>query len=179
MKRMFIVTLLLILLVGVVGCKSQVKWNNSIVYNHVSMVFDETDMYQYVGVVDYIFVGEVIDANQRLKDVTEKSTYKIKVVENLKGQLVENIECDKYGGYLKDGTMVLLESDNTRESGLLEIGNTYIIMAYGQNDGSLLISEFYSNTIYNQDNLNDYKDYIQNEVTMDRMRSICKYDINY
>ena len=41
------------------GCSSKtVTWNGDVeYYAHVSMVVDETDLYAYVGVVDYVFVG--------------------------------------------------------------------------------------------------------------------------
>ena len=73
-------------------------------YTHITMALDETDLYQYVGAVDYIFVGVVQEANTNITEDNDKSTYKIEVTDNLKGELADEIECSKHGGILKDGT---------------------------------------------------------------------------
>ena len=39
------------------------------------MALDETDLYQYVGAVDYIFVGVVKEANTNITEDNDKSTY--------------------------------------------------------------------------------------------------------
>lgn len=176
MKKILAVALTLALVFALTGCNSKTEWNGEILYNHVTMTFDETDMYQYIGAVDYVFVGKITEENRIIKDVQSMSSYKIEVLHNLKGELSKDVECKKYGGILSDGTMVLLESDMIKETGLPIEDETYIIMAYAQPDGSLTISEFYANTMYSEENLNAYKEYISNEVVLDRERFVSKFD---
>ncbi len=176
MKKIIALFLTMMLVLFLAGCNSKTEWNGKILYNHVSMVFDETDMYQYIGAVDYVFVGKITEENSIIKDVQGMSSYKIEVLQNLKGELSKDIECRKYGGMLSDGTMVLLESDRIKETGLPIEGETYIIMAYAQPDGSLTISEFYGDTLYNDENLGIYEEYIQNEIILDRKRFISEFD---
>lgn len=167
---------LLIVFLGISGCSFSPSWNGKIVYNHVTLTIDETNLYEYVGSVDYVFVGQVVDAAYLIKDVDQKSTYQIHVVENLKGELVENIEVSKHGGLLKDGTMVLYESDFIQETGLPQVNETYLFMAFGQSDGSLLLSEFYGNVAYDETNYSEYKKYVENEIALDRKRFLSIYD---
>ncbi len=81
---------------------------------------DETGLYRYAGAVDYIFVGKVREADTSITEDDDKSTYLIQVSENLKGELVEEVECSKHGGILEDGTMLLYESDKLKDSGRAE-----------------------------------------------------------
>ena len=44
--------------------RKRIEWNGEVEYYHLTMVYDETNMYETVGQVDYIFIGtvdEVID----------------------------------------------------------------------------------------------------------------------
>lgn len=145
-------------------------------YTHITIALDETDLYQYVGAVDYIFVGVVKEANTNITEDNDKSTYKIEVTDNLKGELADEIECSKHGGILKDGTMLLYESDNLQDVGLPEVGGTYIFMAYAQPDGSLLLSEFWGNVKFSEEELNRFHNYIDNEIPYERERFSSEYD---
>ena len=103
------------------------------------------------------------------------STYKIHVDENIKGELVDDIVCSKLGGFKKDGTMLLIaaEAPDGRmimDNGLPEIGKQYVFMAYGQHDGRLTLSEIFDNREYDQILLDEYKDYVKNEIPQDRKR---------
>ena len=110
-KNILLGAVFLMILSLLSGCSSKtVTWNGDIeYYAHVSMVVDETNLYAYVGIVDYVFVGTV---EEIVKNVVpdepdgsdeDLSVYKIHVDENLKGELVENIECSKQGGLKKMG----------------------------------------------------------------------------
>lgn len=154
------------------------KWNGDIVYSHITLTLDETNLYQYVGAVDYIFFGAVQEANTDITEDNDKSSYVIEVSDNLKGELVDKIECSKHGGILEDSTMLLYESDNLQDTGLPEVGKTYIFMAYAQPDGSLLLSEFYGNVQYSEEEHNKFLDYIENEIPYERERFTSEYDIS-
>ena len=164
------------------GAKS-VTWNGDTeYYAHVNMVVDETNLYEYVGAVDYVFVGTVekivknVIPDEPNSSDADLSVYKIRVDENLKGELTENIEGSKHGGFKKDGTMMLMFSDRSKDTGLPESGNQYIFLAYAQPDGSLTLSEFFDNRQYNDDLLQEYLDYCSNEVLFDRTRFVSSYD---
>ena len=166
------------------GCSAKTAaWNGKIeYYARVSMVVDETNLYEYVGMVDYVFAGTV---EEIVKNVipdepggsdADLSVYKIQVNQNLKGELVENVECSKHGGLKKDGTMMLLFSDNSQDSGLPEVGKEYVFLAYAQADGSLTLSEFFDNRPYDSELLQEYLEYCSNEIPFDRLRFISSFD---
>ena len=176
-KRIFCFWLLFVSCLFLSSCANHpVQWNGNTVYTHITMALDETDLYQYVGAVDYIFVGVVQEANTNITEDNDKSTYKIEVTDNLKGELADEIECSKHGGILKDGTMLLYESDNLQDVGLPEVGSTYIFMAYAQPDGSLLLSEFWGNVEFSEEELNRFYNYIENEIPYERERFSSEYD---
>ncbi len=174
----------LICIFSLAGCSAKnVTWNGDTeYYAHVNMVIDETNLYEYVGAVDYVFVGTVEEIIKNvIPDVpngsdTDLSVYKIRVDENLKGELVESVECSKHGGFKKDGTMMLLFSDSSEDTGLPESGHQYIFLAYAQSDGSLTLSEFFDNRPYNDALLGEYLDYCSNEIPFDRTRFVSNFD---
>ena len=66
MKTKVNITLMLICVLFLSACSDQkvIEWNGEVEYYHLTMVYDETNMYETVGQVDYIFIGtvdEVID----------------------------------------------------------------------------------------------------------------------
>lgn len=161
-----------------------VEWNQEDVeyFKHISLSIDETNMYEYVGAVDYVFVGTVSEVKNNLiaeKGDSDISTYEIQVEKNIKGELVDEIIAKKHGGISKDGTMLLYFSDKRKDSGLPIEGKTYIFMAYGQNNGDLLLSEFLDDREYSEDLLEEYQDYYANEIPNNRSRFTSKYDKNY
>ena len=159
------------------ACASKpAEWNGKTIYTHVLLGINETDLFQYVGSVDYVFVGKVLEADHMITEENDKSTYGIRVEKNIKGQLIHDIRCSKHGGLLEDGTLLLYESDRIRDTGLPEVGKTYIFMAYAQSDGSLLLSEFYGNTEYTEESLAQFENYHQNQIVSERERFVSKYD---
>lgn len=181
-NRLLCVLLCTILLLS--GCSSKTTaWNGNIeYYAHVSMVVDETDLYAYVGAADYVFVGTVEETVRNVipdkpgSSEEDLSVYKIRVDENLKGKLTKNIECSKHGGFKKDGTMMLIYSDRSKDTGLPESENQYIFLAYAQPDGSLTLSEFFDNRPYDEALLQEYLDYCNNEIPFDRTRFVSVFD---
>ena len=182
--NLLILSVLFCILFSLTSCGAKtVTWNGDTeFYAHVIMVVDEPNLYEYVGVVDYVFVGTV---EEIVKNVipdepngsdADLSVYKIRVDENLKGELTENIECSKHGSFKKDGTMMLIFSDRSEDTGLPESGNQYIFLAYAQPDGSLTLSEFFDNRQYSDDLLQEYLDYCNNEILFDRTRFVSNFD---
>ena len=142
----------------------------------MDLYIDETNLYEYAGAVDYVFVGQILEADYAIQDEGSTSAYRVQVRQNLKGALVEEIQCRKHGGILPDGTLSLYASDRVQDSGLPEVGGTYILMAYGQPDGSLLLSELYSRVTYTQASLSAYQDYVEHQVPYQRERFPSSYD---
>ena len=112
------------------------------------------------------------------------SKYSIHVDKNLKGELAEDIVCAKMGGLKSDGTMLLAAAETPAgelilDSGLPEIGKQYVFLAYAQPDGSLTLSEIFDNREYDARLLEEYADYVENEIPYDRERFVSAYDMNY
>lgn len=149
-------------------------------------VYDFTKPNEVIGDADYVFIGYI----EKYIDTTHKysyspagkkfddpyTNYSVTILENIKGDLKTNepIPMQKFGGIKEDGkTIQLLESDE-----LPEQGKMYIIMAYAQEDGSLLIYGPNSNieleTNINKNNFNksnivkQYKEAFINQVAKNR-----------
>lgn len=181
---LLILLALFCVLFSLAGCGSKtVTWNGDTeYYAHISMVVDETNLYEYVGIADHVFVGTVEEIVKNIvpdepnSSDADLSVYKIRVDKNLKGELSENIECSKHGGFKKDGTMMLIFSDRSKDTGLPESGNQYIFLAYAQPDGRLTLSEFFDDRQYNDELLQEYLDYCSNEIPFDRPRFTSNFD---
>lgn len=183
MKRTVTVILCTALIFAFCCCgKKTVGWNGKTeCMAELFMITDFTNPYEYVGMVDYVFVGTVADTERLVLPERRKehqdhySTYKIHVDENIKGELAEDIVCSKLGGLKKDGTMLLIAAETPdgrmiMDNGLPEIGKQYVFMAYGQPDGRLTLSEIFDNREYDQNLLDEYTEYVKNEIPQDRER---------
>lgn len=181
-------SLLLPIILGLTACSSKtVEWNGEMESYRLIMAYDETNLYEITGTVDYIFIGtvdsvinNVVDYNSSAK-YAAYSSYKITVGENLKGELKNEVECYRHGGYLKDGTLLYPVSDNAENTrDIPQEGKQYIFMAFGQPDGSLILEEFFGDIEYiGEEMKKDYMDYINNEIPDNRTRFVSKYDANY
>ena len=189
MKRFIIFVVIFGLLLDISACSIKtVEWNGKTQeLANVLMIEDITDLYRYVGLVDYVFVGtveeiekNVIPAKNR-KHEDSYSVYRIHVDRNLKGNLTEEIICNKLGGFKKDGTMLLISAEmptgiTIMDNGLPEKEKQYIFLAYGQEDGSLILSEIFDNRECDEALLAEYMDYVDNEIPYDRRRFPSKYE---
>lgn len=191
MKKLLICFLFLALISLLLASSfcEEVTWNGETeCLGQLTMVLDFTNPYEYVGIVDYVFVGTVEDADAVIPDKRTEyeqsfSKYQIHVDRNLKGELEENIVCAKMGGLKNDGTMLLVAAETPSgklimDSGLPEVGKQYIFLAYGQPDGSLTLSEIFDNREYSEDLFAEYLDYVENENPFDRERFVSEYDIS-
>lgn len=184
MKKLTICFICLLLIFVLTSCSNNITWNGNIEnLAIVNMTFDCSNPYEYAGIVDYIFVGTVEDIESIIisdnSDQTD-SVYKIRVDNNLKGELVENIICSKMGGLKKDGTMLLIVAETPQgeliaDTGLPELGKQYVFSAYAQPDGSLTLSEIFDNREYNEALLEEYTDYIDHEIQFERERFVSEY----
>ena len=105
------------------------------------------------------------------KKLVHHTNYTVNVIENIKGELVteQSISITKQGGVSENQDAVyVFENDE-----LPVANNTYIFLAYAQEDGSLLISGPNSNVLYNNAETysttstsayQEYKTAVENEV---------------
>lgn len=192
MKRSKFLIMLLVFSLSLSACSgTTVQWNGKTEnLANLTMVSDITNMYEYVGIVDYVFVGTVKEINHnvipsKIKQHEDSySEYVINVNENLKGNLASEITCKKMGGFKKDGTMLLVSAEIPGgiiifDNGLPEVGKKYIFLAYAQADGSLLLSEIFDNREFNVNLKTEYQGYINQEIPYTRERFTSMYDVNY
>jgi hypothetical protein len=113
---------------------------------NASYSINTNDLTEIVGDADYVFVAyvnkELNTIYKHQADINDEglpyTNYSITVIDNIKGNLKKNTEIDiqKAGGLSKDGTTYFLYENDE----LLKEGKYYIISAYAQTDGLLLIS---------------------------------------
>lgn len=118
-----------------------------------SFVYNPHNLYESVGVVDYVFAGKVVSNDgTEYQDVVPREDkegniieigspythYTVQIIENIKGTLqTEKAIClVKDGGVAQNRKSVYLHEEDM----LPETGKTYIFRAYTQEDGSLLVS---------------------------------------
>lgn len=112
-------------------------------------LFDISDKQKMVGFADYVFVARIDEmVGTTYKDVVELeagritatpfTNYKIAVLQNIKGELSvnESIPFRKLGGVDYTQKYVTLFDDDS----LLEVGKTYLIVAYASKDGDIYAS---------------------------------------
>lgn len=192
MKKKF-AALILIATIILGGCSSQNFSKNDLPISFLtgSYSIDVNDLSQVVGDADYVFVAEVreevetiyknavmIETADGVKEISDPYTeYSIVIIDNIKGSLKKNEEFKilKHGGISNDNNSIVLYEDDS----LLETNKCYIISAYAQPDGSLLISGPNSSLILEETSLSEiissekykeYKNALKNEVITDRKR---------
>lgn len=103
-----------------------------VVYATVNYAFDISNINAVTGFSDNVFVAKVIrEEGTYQSKVTEEpyTTYRLKVVKKIKGELSLNkpVKIYKNGGIMEDGTMYVFEDDVT-----LSNGNYYIFTTSNQ-----------------------------------------------
>lgn len=182
------VTLLLIAAcLSFAGCKKTVEWNgDTMVMASLYMAEDFSNYYRSVGMADNVFVGTVTEVISNVLPLNSKkhednfSSYKIHVDKNIKGELVEEVEARKMGGFKKDGTMLVVEAEMPTgvtivDAGQPKVGRQYIFLAYAQKDGSLILSELLDDRECSDALIEEYMEYCANEIIFDRERFVSKY----
>ena len=184
MKKIIFAGIFLLLFTSFLsGCiNKEVTPNGKIIYYHVLTVTDETNMQEVIGFSDYVFIGTVEGINKKtIRNDAPAEYYSVRVEENLKGSLItdSDIEVIKMGGYLKNGTLILYKSDSVVGTGLCTVGEKYIFVGYGQQDGSLLLDCLCGNTEYTDELKESYLYDFENQIDFERERFACKYDPAY
>ncbi len=192
-KSIILVITAVVLLSGLFFLNNSINKNSENItkiqtkYVSLSSVIDSSDINKIVGFYDYVFVGEVtehIGNFEPLKDSEEMqipyNKFKVKVLENIKGELVEETEIKKIGGYMteEDGKTSLILLD--KQDYLPQVGETYVFIGSGQEDGGILIECSYGQKLLSEQNekqVNEFKKAKDNEVIYERRRYKSKYEI--
>ena len=176
-RRLFIIPSVMMFLLLLSACATGTA-NGKIRYDHVAMP-EETDPYYVIGFADYVFVGSTQSDGDpvTLPSGNKRLEYDISVRECLKGSLAEEIKAIYPAYYEKDGTLVLMEGDVSKDDGLPETGREYIFVGNAQPDGSILLESLYAKTEYNEDNQQKFLDYVANETSVDRERFHSSFEI--
>lgn len=183
--------------VMVLGCNGDLRKekiihylnNESLPYEevHVDYVYDIYNFANIVGDADYVFVGQVKDyikTNYGYADKTPRTFYSVKVIENIKGELIQDndIEVIKIGGIdQKARKFIIYDLDL-----LPKINQYYIFAVFADAKGQITAVGPTSSILLsdkdNYQNCESYKDIIkayENPNTFDRERHQSKYDKNY
>jgi hypothetical protein len=126
-KILSIIITLLLTLLCFAGCaKSDV---------HVStdVVVSPDDYPTRVGMADYLFVAHVIEITDTFEiEGRLFTTYKAKVVKNLKGELIQDdyIQVIRHGGVYEDGRKYIVDGNDIEP----EVDRGYTILAYAQTE---------------------------------------------
>lgn len=206
-KKIITIILVLGVVAGISGMLYMQKGKNKNVENAAAnvsdlpvyamkadFVYDTENINESVGIVDYVFFGEVVSKDETtyedvvpmedekgktVEEGTPYTHYSVIVKENIKGDLEKEkeIKIVKHGGVAQDKKSVVLFDKDC----LPEVGKQYIFLAYAQSDGSLLISGPNSNVLANAKKqetvVNEYEKAVKHEkVNVDRERYISNYD---
>ncbi len=192
--RNIIISMVLMLSLVLSSCGVDIAKNNTPIEEVELMgsyAIDVDDTRCRVGFADYVFVGEIIevigteyrhhaldkDGNIIEKTGSPYTEYKVKIIENIKGELTidEEIVLYQAGGLSFDNRAIhVYEGDK-----LMESENTYIIETTVQSDGSLLASGANSNTkisstartsLSENEQYSSYVNDANNEIAYDRER---------
>lgn len=161
-------------------------------WGRMQLVYNPNDINQLVYSQQYVFVGRVEEyigakyTGEHRENV--KSIYSVKVLENLKGELItsDNIMLETMGGLVKDTDMFVVYEDFA----LPAVGETYVFSAYND-EGDLLCHSAYVGSDYKNGNV--YKEFVDacdNPMTFDFKTSeeilkelnypiLSRYDVHY
>mgnify|MGYP003571760643 CR=1 FL=1 len=165
-------------------------------YIHGQYALDMDNPYEVVGFSDYVFVAKVEEKIRTLYEYSDidyrlhiyrmsgwpNTHYSIKVVENIKGDIVKDIPItlEQFGGISLDRKYIMLMENDT----FLEPETYYVIVANSQKDGGLLLNSpngyrqleiSNENEIMSSKEFKEFVDYYENEIKYERER----YDSNY
>jgi hypothetical protein len=198
MKKVIILCLIIISLFVFCSCTPNltleeeyellISEKTPIVRISVIYAFDVDKLEILVGFADYVFVGKVTGFKGTINDASAPlglpagmpdTKYSVEVVENIKGNLVTDIEILKRGGLSENRKSKEIYPDDI----MPQIGEHYIFVVAARNDGELYASGKNSNIkIENPQNFHEDAEYkkvieaYENEVVFDRDRNKSIYE---
>ena len=114
----------------------------------VDVATDISDMQSVVDSVNCIFVGVVKDSNTLIFDYDGKSEFKVQVVKIIKGELPTETTVYKHGGHFINGNEVIVKADDESYTQMPEVGKQYLFLAFEQENGEVIIADYYGNIDY-------------------------------
>jgi hypothetical protein len=130
MKRNIYILIFICLVISVLLVKHysmllDSKGSAIIVNKHYTYNDDYLDKRKLIHAVDNIFIGEVVMENGNKEYTGEPNTqYSIRITQNIKGALLDDITVNQQGGYYKrNGKLYLLSYDKDQ---LLKEGKVYL-----------------------------------------------------
>ncbi len=201
-KSSFAILMAFLICTSLASCSKTIDWSKYPVETIDALyTYDINDERQAVGIVNYVFVGEVLSFDDtEYRRVTETklpdgtvsrfgvpySHFTVVVTQNIKGELIteQPIEVIKHGGITIDGEKLFVFSDGDT---MPEVGETYVFRATAQEDGSLLVVGPKSNVLVEDGDpegvVAKYVDAYNNEIINEMAESMksyrSKYDVNY
>lgn len=163
------------------------KNNTNIIYSAGTFKINPFNINEAVEEVDYIFIGKVDkylgSYYNPEKNIMVYSNYLVDISKNLKGNLIDKVQLDMYGGYNDSDLYLISEGDYVDE--LLIPGKTYLFLAYGKVDGGLHLLELNGSIELDDANkdeiINNYKQQINKSNiklnTSERKRYKSKYEL--
>lgn len=182
------------LLIGIVATASigTLIWTNAsngsdprVNYIITESIIDVSNINEIIGYSDYVFTGKVTEhmgnyqSDETKNEMFPYNKYKVEVLENYKGDLQDNIEIKKIGGYenTKKGEVLTLldETLGDTKDFLPVVGETYLFTAVARKNASIVVSgpsghmpiKDTKNMYSIQD---DVKKLVMGEVPFDRLR---------
>lgn len=172
----------------------------NVYYIEVDPIYSNPSLEEMSGLVDNVFIVTVekVVGNyyNEEKDLMPYTTYKVIVDQNYKGNLMKEIIISKNGGYDKKGDLYLIDGMDV-DGWRLVLGEKYLLFAFVQENGELLISstdgtyrlkstslsvdfktiEIYSNDLSKKHFNGEFQKIVDNEIIYERPRYTSKYDL--
>ena len=127
-------------------------------------IADISDMQSVIDSVNCIFVGVVKESNTLIFDYDGKSEFQVQVVENIKGEVPPETTFYKHGGHFINGNEVIVKADDESYTPMPEVGKQYLFLAFKQENGDVIISDYYGNIDYtNYEKVSEILQYIDKE----------------
>ncbi len=159
-KKVFLVVVLVVLvLIGYVAGVTK-KGAEAL----VDVVTDISDMQAVVDSVNCIFAGVVKESDTLIFDYEDKSEFQVQIVKNIKGELPTETTVYKHGGHFINGNEVVVKADDKSYTPMPEVGKQYLFLAFKQANGDVIISDYYGNIDYtNNEKVSEILQYIGKE----------------
>ncbi|GAB2027538.1 hypothetical protein [Lactovum odontotermitis] len=153
-----------------------------------SYAIDPTNLAQVAGISDNVFIGEVMGEKETVytgEARTPVTVYKVKVLENLKGELSKKlpVKLYKFGGTAENGNLFIFEDDEMPQAGNYYAFSTQTTPSgYDLPAGSILASGMNSNIRLDENEVNgektgrssgkilEFQDAVKAQVPFDRKR---------
>lgn len=140
-----------------------------------------TDADNYIAYSDYVFVGEVLEVGETGSANSEPSkipytNITIKVEENLKGTLVDEVKIKKIGGESQKTKLKYVIKSNGKKDVFPKVGEKYIFITSCEQDGTI-ISQFDGSLLLTKENYSLVKNSIDKDVEFIKERYTSEYDL--